>query len=124
MTRFLAFAVLFTLAFPPLVELAARQAWIYQTPSFLYETTWLVALITSILFVYLYRLEKATYFVQLYLLSMVAKLIAYLVYNTIIVLEEPGNAVANVVYFLIVYLVFTALEIGFLYRKISRPTRP
>lgn len=124
MILFFVFAALFAVGFPPLVHTAVASHWLQDTPTFLFETTWLVALVTSILFVYLYRLQKAHYFVQLYLLTMVAKLVAYLVYNTIIVLEEPKHAAANVLYFLTVYVVFTTLEIACLYRKISAPKRP
>lgn len=124
MILFFVFAAVFALTFPPLAQFAAAQDWIPEVPTFLYETTWLVAIITGILFVYLYRSKRGTWFVQLYLLSMVAKIVAYLVYNTIVVLDAPRHATANVLYFLIVYLVFTVLEIALLYRKISPSTRP
>ena len=124
MILFFVLAAVFALAFPPLAQSAAAHGWIPEVPTFLYETTWLVAIVTSILFVYLYRSERGTWFVQLYLLTMVAKIVAYLVYNTIIVLEEPTHATANVLYFLVVYLVFTTLEIALLYRKISPSMRP
>lgn len=124
MILFFVFAAVFALTFPPLAQFAAAREWIPEVPTFLYETTWLVAIITGILFVYLYRSKRGAWFVQLYLLSMVAKIVAYLVYNTIIVLDAPRHATANVLYFLIVYLAFTVLEIALLYRKISPSTRP
>ena len=83
----------------------------------------MVALFTIILFVYLFRSDKGSYFVQLYLLSMVIKLIGYLAYNLVIILEDRKAASGNVVYFLMVYFIFTVVEIGFLYRKISPGSR-
>src|SRR5690606_31810947 len=108
----------------PCVKLMHDQGWISETPSFLYETTWLVALLTSILFVYLYRIDNRTLFVQVYLLSMVIKLIAYLGYNVWVMLEDRAGAEANTVFFLVTYGLFTVLEIAFLHRKISPSTRP
>jgi hypothetical protein len=55
----------------------------------------------------------------MYLLSMAIKLIAYLAYNVLIVLKDKPHAVQNVVFFMIVYFLFTALEIGFLYRHLN-----
>lgn len=121
MIPFLILAGVLALGLPPLVRFGALRGWLPEIPTFLTETTWVVALITAIIFVYLYRSNKRTWFVQLYLLSMVVKLLAYFAYNLIIILEEPRNAIANVAYFLSVYLAFTALEIAFLYRKISPP---
>lgn len=124
MIPFLISAAVLVVGLPPLANLMYRQGWIPQLPTFLYETTWLVALFTIILFIYLFRSDKGSYFVQLYLLSMVIKLIAYLAYNLIIILKDRDGASTNVVYFLLVYFVFTAVEIGFLYRKISPRSRP
>ena len=109
---------------PPLAEYIYRLGWIQTLPSFLYVTTWLVALTTSVLFVYLYRSDKTRFFVQFYLGSMVIKLVAYLAYNLVVVLEDRAGALANVIYFLLVYFLFTAIETGFLYRKVSPPSRP
>ena len=93
-------------------------------PSFLYETTWLVAFITSVIFVYLYRMARPSLFVQFYLLSLVVKLVACLSYALFVVLENRDDALANVLYLLAVYLLYTALEITFLYRRISGTSRP
>ena len=99
--------------------LAFHQGWITSLPSFFYETTALVVFMTSVIFVYLYKSENASFFVQLYLLSMVVKLVAFFAYNIIMILDDRPGAVMNVLYFLLNYFVFTILEIGFLYRKIS-----
>lgn len=101
------------------MEWLGRLGWIGDIPSFLYESTWLVAFITSVIVVYLYRANKPGVFVQLYLLSMAVKLLAALAFCILMVLDDPAGSVVNVVYFLLIYLLFTALEIAVLYRKIS-----
>lgn len=116
--------IILAAALPPLVAFAGSSGWLPGIPSFLYETTWLVALVTTVIFVYLYRSRRASWFVQLYLLSMVVKLLAYFAYNTLMILEDRQGAVRNVLYFLGLYFVFTAVEIAFLYGKISRPMKP
>ena len=95
------------------------HAWIARKPSFLHESTWLVAFATSLIFFYLYRWAKPKLFVQLYLLSMVVKLLACFAYTLLMILQDKDGAVPNVIYFLAIYILFTTLEIAFLYRKIS-----
>lgn len=104
------------------MNIAHGAGWIDQVPSFLYETAWLIAVTTVILFLYLYRWAKPSLFVQLYLLSMAVKLIAYFAYNMVMILDDRPGATGNVLYFLVVYVVYTALEIAFLYRRVSRRT--
>jgi hypothetical protein len=111
------------LSLPPLVALAFQHHWIPTIPSFLYATTWLVAFVTSVLFVYLYRMDKPSTFVQLYLLSLAVKLIACLAYSVVMIMKDRSGAVSNVLYFLVIYFVFTTLEIATLYKKISASSR-
>jgi len=79
----------------------------------------LVAFITTVVFVYLYRLDKPAMFVQFYLLSLAVKMLMALGYCLIMVLKHPAGGAVNVVYFLTLYFVFTALEVALLYRKIA-----
>ncbi|MGC1243083.1 MAG: hypothetical protein WA874_15950 [Chryseosolibacter sp.] len=108
------------LGLPPLTRYSVSQGWVPEVPSFLFETTWFMAFATTVIFVYLYKPRQPSFFVQLYLLSMAVKLVAFFAYNLIMVLDDRGGAVANVLYFLSVYFLFTAVEIGFLYKRISR----
>jgi hypothetical protein len=117
--RFFIPAAALTFGLPPAVNFLARTGCIGGRPSFLHETTWLVAFITSVIFVYLYRLNKPSFFVQLYLLSMAIKLMASFAFNLLMVIADPAGAVPNVLYFLAVYIGFTTLEIACLYRRIS-----
>jgi hypothetical protein len=99
--------------------LAWQRQWL-PLPSFFYQTLILLAFSTTLIYRYLYRADKSEYFVQLYLLTMTVKLLAYGVYNVFVVLQDKAGATANVVFFMAVYAIFTILEISFLYRRISR----
>ena len=120
MIRF--FVVLLVAAFvvAGLTILAHQLYWIPSLPSFFYQTILFVLFATFVIFRYLYRIDKPDLFVRLYLLTMVLKFIAFGAYNLLVILEDRSGAAANVVLFLVLYLLFTALEIVFLYRKISR----
>lgn len=94
--------------------------WITTLPSFFYQTISFLLFGTGLLFVYLYKFDKPDYFVHLYLLTMAVKLLAYGAYNFFMVIEDRQQAVENVVWFMVLYIAFTGIEISFLYQKISR----
>ena len=98
---------------------AEGNHWVDTLPSFFYPTVILLAFSTVLIFKYLYKLEGSQ-FTQFYLLLMMVKLVAYLAYNLVIVLQDRAGAVANVLTFLALYLVYTATEIAFLYRLVSQ----
>ena len=107
------------------LTIAARNlSWIDALPSFFYQTILFLLFATSVVFRYLYRIEKPDFFVRLYLLTLALKIVAYGAYNLIVILEDRKGAAQNVAFFMIVYVLFTALEVVFLYRKISRSERP
>lgn len=93
-------------------------------PTFFAPTLLLLLLTTSVIYVYLYKARKQSGFTQLFLLTMVVKVIAYCVYNLMMVLKDKPSAFNNVIFFMVTYFIFTALEIGFLYHKISGAKRP
>lgn len=94
------------------------ETW-FQRPSFFVQTLIFLVFSTGLIYVYLYQAKKPTFFLQLYLLTMVLKLLAYCAYNFVMILNDKMNAVGNVVFFMITYFLFTVLEIAFLYHKIS-----
>lgn len=99
---------------------ALQQLWIPKLPSFFYQTLIFLLFSTSTIFVYLFKVNKpGFFFIQLYMLTMVVKFIAYGAYNLLMIMEDRAGASLNVVFFMILYFVFTAVEIGFLHRKIS-----
>ena len=124
MSRFFITIIVLTLALPPAIGYMHDQGWIGQKPSFLLETTLLVAFATSLIFFYLYRWGKPRLFVQLYLLSMVVKLLACFAYTVLMILQDRHGAVPNVIYFLAIYFLYTTVEIAFLYRKITGNSHP
>lgn len=89
-------------------------------PSFFYQTLLLVPLSTFFIYRKLVRITGPSLFTQFYLLSMVVKLIAYLAYNVIMVLEDRKGALLNISFFLLLYVIFTILEVAFLYRKVTQ----
>lgn len=98
---------------------AYQQLWIPRLPSFFYQTLIFLLFTTATIFVYLFKVDKPGFFIQLYLLTMVVKFIAYGAYNLLMIMEDRAGASVNVVFFMILYFTFTGVEIGFLYRKIS-----
>jgi len=96
-----------------------RAGVIAQLPSFFYETTALVVLCTGGLYRFLARSATPDLFVQLYLLTMVVKLMGYGCYIFVMLFLDRTGGGANVVFFLLMYGLFTLLEIAFLYRRIS-----
>lgn len=89
-------------------------------PSFFYETLIFLLFGTGLLFVYLYKFDKPDFFVQLYLMTMTVKLIFYGVYNYFMITEDADGALANISWFMLLYITFTIIEIAILHRKISR----
>jgi len=98
------------------LELCLYYHWIDNAPSFAKESIALLFITNLIIFYYLNRLSREI-FVQLYLLSMALKILAFAAFILIIILKNRDGAFANVVFFLIAYLIFTALEVAFLYKR-------
>ena len=98
---------------------ALRLSWIVSLPSFFYQTLILLVSTTLVIYRYLIRIKQPEFFVQLYLLTIAVKLLAYGGYVTWMIIDDKPGAISNVAVFLILYVVFTILEIVFLYRKIS-----
>lgn len=119
MIRFVLALTVSALVVAGLTALVYGQLWTQPLPSFFYQTLIFLVFTTTTIFVYLYKVNKPDFFVQLYLLTMAVKLVAYGAYNLLMVLKDKSGAAENVVFFMILYLVFTTLEIVFLYRKIT-----
>lgn len=120
MTRFFLTLAVISGVLVGAVFLLVSKDWLATLPSYFYHTLIFLLFGTSLLFVYLYRFNKPDFFVHLYLLSMVVKLLAYGAYNFVMIIDDKSGATENVVWFGVLYFIFTAVEIGFLYRRISR----
>lgn len=115
------FAIILTLVAVGLwlgLQLSVSQNWIEDTPSFSIEILVLLFISTLIIYYKLIRVPEST-FVQLYLLSMAVKIVAYASFTLIMVLKDKTGALENVLFFMAVYTLFTVLEIAFLYRRFS-----
>lgn len=123
MLRFVITLMLAALIFWAGLIVGVNSGWIQNKPSFSFEILVLLFTATLIIFFYLYRVSK-NIFVQLYLLTMAVKIIAYVSFILIMVQKDRSGALGNVVFFMLVYIVFTALEIGFLYRRINASGGP
>jgi hypothetical protein len=91
----------------------------FVRPSLYLVTLIFLTFSTALIFFYLYTAEKPAFFVQLYLLTMAVKVLAYLAFCFVMISRDKPSAAGNVVFFMCTYFLFTGLEIGFLYRKIS-----
>lgn len=118
MIRFFLTLLVSAVALAGLTWIAAYQLQWIELPSFFYQTLIFLVFATTTIFVYLYKLNKPDFFVQFYLLTMAVKFLAYGAYNLFMILEDKPGASLNVVFFMILYIAFTGLEIAFLYRKI------
>ncbi len=117
MIRFFVALVIATLVIGGLSWLAHDLIWISKLPSFFYQTLIFLTFGTGLMFRYLYRINKPDTFVQLYLFMMVLKIVAFGAYAFFIALKDRAGATYNIVFFLICYFIFTALEIAFLFQK-------
>jgi hypothetical protein len=93
--------------------------WLTRLPSFFY-TTLILLLTTTGLLTYFLLNNNRGFFTQLYLLTIVVKIIAYVGYLFAVVFLDKASAFPNVVFFMIAYVIFTAIELAFLYGKITR----
>jgi hypothetical protein len=93
---------------------------IEHQPSFLYQTLIFLFLTTIGLYRFLLKTkeDRPDFFVQLFLLTLVVKLIASSVYLFIMV-QSQAEPASDIVFFMAVYIVFTALEIAFLYKRVD-----
>jgi uncharacterized membrane protein len=87
------------------------------------EALLMVGLTNILLFKYLSTARPA-YFVQLYILTIALKLFAFGGFCLWMVMADRAGAALNIVFFMGVYFIFTAVEITFLFNKISRGNEP
>lgn len=118
MVRFF-LALLFSAGIISLAVYLGANMGYFGWPTFFGKTLGLLFFTTAILYVYLHKAERPQFFVQLYLLTMVLKVLLYCGYVFIMVLDDRVSGTENVVFFMAVYLTFTLVEIAFLYRKIT-----
>jgi hypothetical protein len=91
----------------------------FEQPTFFVKTLVFLTFSTALIFAYLYKADKPGFFLQLYLLTMVVKLLAYCTFCLVMILNDKSSAIGNAVFFMSTYFVFTVIEIAFLFKKIN-----
>ena len=87
---------------------------------------WVSLILLALSTIGLYRVlvnikrDKPEYFVHVYLGTLAIKLIGYVAYISVMAKLRPEAVFGNVVFFMIGYVIFTALETVFLYRVVNR----
>jgi hypothetical protein len=116
LARFFSVLALVTLV---ILGLGIFGAW--SLPSFYYQSLLLLFISTGGLYYYLLKIreKRPDYFVLFYLASIIIKLLAYGAYLALIIWEDRPGAFGNVVFFIAVYFLFTALEVGFLWQQMN-----
>ena len=109
-----------TLCCVAFVLMSVAFEWIEIVPSYYVQSAILLALCTIIIYRYLERVQSPSTFVQIYLLSMAVKLLAYGAYVAFMVMGDKPGANRNVLFFLVLYVALTTVEVLFLRRKIAR----
>lgn len=105
------------------LALFAGGCFVFETlPGFFYHTLIFLFISTAGLYKFLLdaKQNKPDYFVPIYLSTLMMKLIGYGGYIFVMVKKQPEMKAENVVFFMIGYVIFTALETVFLYRVINR----
>jgi len=98
------------------------SGWVAVAPSFSVEIVLLLAITTLVIYFYLLNWiqKNPSLFAQFYLLSIAVKLLAYGAFVAVMVSFEPDQAIENTLLFLITYLLFTFLEVFFLFQKVKQ----
>jgi hypothetical protein len=85
-------------------------------PSMLWPSLLFTMTCTAVMFRRVYRSSRE-HFMTNYLLTIVVKLLISLVYAVVVMLLDKAGAVPNVLFFLLLYIVFTILEVVYLFRS-------
>jgi len=93
----------------------ARQ---WSQPSFLFLILSVLAIATWLVYFFIQKTDKDD-FVRNYLLTIVLKLLAGGIFIFILLYADKPGADANAILFMAAYMVFTGLEVGFLFSKLK-----
>ena len=102
-----------------LIALSIFSSWAitqYAVPSFLFLITTVLAAATFLAYFFMLRTTSED-FVKNYLLTIVVKLLAGGIFIGAIIFADIEHAETNAVTFMVVYLLFTVLEVAFLFSK-------
>jgi hypothetical protein len=93
----------------------------FSVPSPLAPAVILVpASFTAIIYSVLSRRSGGPDFTTAYLVSIVLKMLTSSAFVLFVIVRDRAGAIENIIIFLVSYVLFTALEVGFLFRQINR----
>jgi hypothetical protein len=101
------------------VWLGADKAW-FLMPAYSIEIIIVSVITTASIYLVLAKTSDPRMFMNLYLLTIVMKLIFYSALLLIIRVISPQTLMLNAVFLLAAYLLFTALEVAVLFAKVNR----
>ena len=87
-------------------------------PSFLILILTVLTSATWLIYFFIQRANRED-FIRNYLLTIVLKLLAGGIFIFILLFIDKPGANANAIFFMTIYLVFTGLEVGFLFRRLG-----
>jgi len=105
-----------------LIALSMLSSWAitqYAAPSFLFLITVVLAAATFLAYFFMLRTPSED-FVKNYLLTIVVKLLAGGIFIGAIIFADIEQAEANAIAFMVIYLLFTGLEVAFLFGKFNK----
>ena len=122
MPRFYFILVLCAVFMGSAIEFGASEGW-FTKPSFGLEIILILTFFTGLIFFRLHK-TRSENFTQTYLFTIVLKLLLGGILIGVILFMDKRLAVENALFFIINYLLFTALEVFFLFRKLNSPSNP
>lgn len=105
-----------------LILLSILVSWLvrqYAAPSFMFQIVTILAAATFLTYFFMLR-TPAEDFVKNYLLTIVIKLLAGGLFIGAIIFADIEGAEPNAITFMVVYLLFTGLEVSFLFGKFNK----
>jgi len=96
-----------------LISWAAVQ---FASPSYLYLIVGVLAIATFIIYFFMEKTGSEN-FIKNYLLTIVLKLLAGGIFISVIIYTDLESAESNAISFMAAYLLFTVLEVVFLFKK-------
>lgn len=99
-----------------LISWAAIQ---FANPSALFLIVGMLALATFIVYFFIEKTGSEN-FIRNYLLTIVLKLLAGGIFISVIIYTDLESAESNAISFMAAYLLFTALEVAFLFKKFGK----
>jgi hypothetical protein len=97
-----------------------RQHWLTAAPSYAFEIISFLGVSMIAIFYFLNKRSGSSSFTQAYLLSIFLKMLTYSAVILLIILRDRTGAVGNVILFMVSYVLFTVLEVGFLFKAVNK----